>query len=62
MLEADRLVIYAASEDEMNKILAEEAERDFDGLELVYPKEVPVFEKYDECKGHVKAVLDAAME
>jgi ribosomal-protein-alanine N-acetyltransferase len=26
MLEADRLVIYAASEDEMNKILAEEAD------------------------------------
>ena len=24
------------------------AEKDFDAMELVYPKEVPVFEKYDE--------------
>lgn len=40
-------------------------ERDFDPLELVYPKEVPVFEKYDEYvpeelvrKGFACGVLD----
>ena len=36
------------SEEEFYQITAEEAEKDFDPLELVYPKEVPVFEKYDE--------------
>lgn len=30
------------------KILVEEANKDFDPLELVYPNEVPVFDKYDE--------------
>lgn len=30
------------------RITAEEAEKDFDPLELVYPNEVPNFEKYDE--------------
>ena len=30
------------------RILAEEAAQEFDPLELVYPREVPVFEKYDE--------------
>ena len=32
----------------------------FIGKEKLY--EAHLFEKYDECKGHVKAVLDAAME
>lgn len=36
------------SEEEFFKILKEEAEKDFDLIELVYPKEVPVFDKYDE--------------
>ncbi len=36
------------TEDEFYQITAEEAAKDFDPLELVYPKEVPVFEKYDE--------------
>lgn len=36
------------SEEEFYQITAEEAEKEFDPLELVYPKEVPVFEKYDE--------------
>ena len=35
-------------EEEFFQILQEEVEKDFDPLELVYPKEVPVFEKYDE--------------
>ena len=32
-------------EEEFFQILQEEVEKDFDPLELVYPKEVPVFEK-----------------
>ena len=36
------------TEEEFFQITAEEAAKDFDPLELVYPKEVPVFEKYDE--------------
>lgn len=35
-------------EEEFYRITAEEAAKDFDPLELAYPKEVPVFEKYDE--------------
>ena len=53
------------SEEEFYTILAEEAEKQFDPLELVYPKEVPVFEKYDEYvpeelvqKGFACGVLD----
>jgi len=53
------------SEVEFYRITAEEAARDFDPLELVYPKEVPVFEKYDEFvpeelvrKGFALGVLD----
>ena len=53
------------SEEEFYAILAEEAEKQFDPLELVYPKEVPVFEKYDEYvpeelvqKGFAYGVLD----
>ena len=34
--------------EEFFTILAEEAEKDFDPLELVYPNETPLFEKYDE--------------
>ncbi|MDR4211408.1 hypothetical protein, partial [Bacillus thuringiensis] len=34
--------------DEFLEILKEDANKDFDPLELVYPKEVPVFDKYDE--------------
>ena len=34
--------------DEFLEILKEEANKDFNPLELVYPKEVPVFDKYDE--------------
>ena len=34
--------------DEFLEILKEEANKNFDPLELVYPKEVPVFDKYDE--------------
>ena len=53
------------SETEFYRIVAEEAEKDFDPQELVYPKEVPVFEKYDEYlpaelirKGFALGVLD----
>lgn len=52
-------------EEEFYRIAAEEAAKDFDPLELVYPKEVPVFEKYDEYvpdelvrKGFALGVLD----
>ena len=34
--------------DTFFEVLAEEAARPFDPLELVYPDEIPVFEKYDE--------------
>ncbi|MCB2353024.1 DEAD/DEAH box helicase [Clostridium estertheticum] len=54
-----------ASEDEFYQIVAEEVAKDFEPLELVYPKEVPVFEKYDEYvpdelvrKGFALGVLD----
>ena len=36
------------SEQEFYQIVLEEAKKEWDPLELVYPKEVPVFEKYDE--------------
>lgn len=36
------------SADEFFKIIGEEAAKDFDPMDLVYPKEVPVFDKYDE--------------
>ena len=52
-------------EEEFFRILKEEAEKDFDLLELVYPGENPVFEKYDEYvpeelvrKGFAYGVLD----
>ena len=54
-----------AEEAEFYEIVCEEASKDFDPLELVYPKEVPVFEKYDEYvpeelvrKGFANGVLD----
>lgn len=37
-----------ASEDEFFQILAEEAAKDFAPEDLLFPKEVPVFDKYDE--------------
>ena len=53
------------SEEEFYKITAEEAAVEFDPMELVYPGEVPVFEKYDEFvppelvrKGFAYGVLD----
>ena len=53
------------SEEEFYAIVAEEADRDLDPMTLVYPKEVPVFEKYDEFvpeelvrKGFALGVLD----
>ena len=36
------------SADEFFKIIGEEAAKDFAPMDLVYPKEVPVFDKYDE--------------
>ena len=54
-----------ASEDEFYEIVCAEAEKEFDAMELVYEKEVPVFEKYDEFvpealvrKGFAYGVLD----
>ena len=55
----------SASEEQFYQILAQEAAKDFDPLSLLYPKEVPVFEKYDEYvppelvrKGFAHGVLD----
>ena len=54
-----------ATKEEFLRVIREEAEKDFDPLDLVYPGEVPVFEKYDEFvpdelirKGFAKGVLD----
>ena len=54
-----------ASEEEFYQVVTEEAEKEWDPMELVYPKEVPVFEKYDEYvpeelvrKGFALGVLD----
>ena len=52
-------------EAEFFRIVSEEADVEFDPLELIYPKEIPVFEKYDEYvppelirKGFAYGVLD----
>ena len=37
-----------ATEEEFYQVLREEASKEFDPLDLVYEKEVPLFEKYDE--------------
>ena len=54
-----------AGASEFYEIVGEEAERDFDPLELTYPQETPVFEKYDAYvppelvrKGFAYGVLD----
>ena len=53
------------SEQEFYRIVAEEAAKPLDPMELLYPKENPVFEKYDEYvpeelvrKGFAHGVLD----
>ena len=53
------------SEDEFYRIVQEEIKKPFDPLELVYPKELPLFDKYDEYlpeelvrKGFAYGVLD----
>lgn len=38
----------SVSEGEFFSIIAEEAAKEFDPMDLVYPGEVPIFEKYDE--------------
>ena len=55
------------SEEDFSRITAEGAAKDFAPMELLYPKEVPVFEKYDEYlpeelvrKGFALGVLDVA--
>ncbi|MBQ3086647.1 MAG: DEAD/DEAH box helicase [Clostridia bacterium] len=54
-----------ATKEEFYKVLQEEINKDFDALELVYEREVPVFEKYDEFlpaelvrKGFAYGILD----
>ena len=56
-----------ASEADFYETVCEEAKNDFEALELVYPREVPAFEKYDEFipdelirKGFANGVLDVA--
>ena len=51
--------------EEFFRIVREEIEKPLDPLELVYPKELPVFDKYDEYlpealvkKGFAQGVLD----
>ena len=54
-----------ADEETFYQVVADEAEKDFDPIELVYPGEVPYFDKYDELlpaelvrKGFAEGVLD----
>ncbi len=54
-----------ADEDTFYQVVAAEAEAEFDPIELVYPGEVPYFDKYDELlpaelvrKGFAEGVLD----
>lgn len=54
-----------ADEDTFFRVLSEEIRKPFDPLELVYPKELPLFDKYDEYlpeelvkKGFACGVLD----
>jgi hypothetical protein len=54
-----------ASPDEFFRILVEEAAKDFSPMELLYPGEVPLFDKYDEYlpeelvrRGFAYGVLD----
>ena len=54
-----------AGEKEFYQITGEEAGTEFDPLDLLYPREIPVFEKYDEFvpeelvrKGFALGVLD----
>ena len=56
-----------ANEDTFWNVLEAEAEKDFDPIDLVYPNEVPYFDKYDEMlpaelvrKGFAEGVLDIA--
>lgn len=56
-----------ASPTEFFRVLAEEAAKDFDPMELLYPNEVPLFDKYDEYlpeelvrRGFACGVLDIA--
>ena len=53
------------SEDDFYRIVREEIQKPIDPLELVYPKELPLFDKYDEYlpeelvrKGFACGVLD----
>lgn len=53
------------SEDDFYRIIQEEIQKPFDSLDLVYPKELPLFDKYDEYlpeelvrKGFAYGVLD----
>lgn len=53
------------SEEDFYRIVREEIQKSFDPLELVYPKELPLFDKYDEYlpeelvrKGFAYGVLD----
>ena len=54
-----------AGRDEFFRILKDELSKDFDARTLIYPKEVPLFDKYDEylpeellIKGFAESVLD----
>ena len=54
-----------ADEETFFEVLATEAEKDFNPIELVYPGEVPYFDRYDEYvpeelvrKGFAEGVLD----
>jgi ATP-dependent Lhr-like helicase len=55
----------SVTESDFVRILKEEAEKSLDPMELLYPGEVPVFDKYDDIlpeelvrKGFAYGVLD----
>jgi ATP-dependent Lhr-like helicase len=57
--------VMKSSREEFYQVLAEEASKPLDPMELLYPGEVPYFDKYDEFvpeelirKGFAEGVLD----
>ncbi len=65
MEKVEKKAVVKAAEKTAAKAVAAEAEKDFDPIELVYPGEVPYFDRYDEFvpeelvrKGFAEGVLD----
>ena len=62
---ASSMAVTSSDEATFFRVLAEEIRKPIDPMELVYPKELPLFDKYDEYlpeelvkKGFALGVLD----